>query len=171
MFVPLLHLDAGVPVLSERLVGEVVQQAELWGCSAGGSDGEKTATSPASPAAPEHPGMEMMHRDKKEDEVRLTSLQVTPTTATGAWADCEIKKVVEQRLVLVVGEQVELIQDEQHRAAAAAITWRKEAGFWLQTLTIVFPDPLGPTISTELLSPWTAVRFSSSRRSLNTLYF
>ncbi|KAG7236153.1 hypothetical protein INR49_001263 [Caranx melampygus] len=31
-------------------------------------------------------------------------------------------------------------------------------------LTIVFPAPRGPTISTELLSPWTAVRFSSSRR-------
>lgn len=32
-----------------------------------------------------------------------------------------IKQVVEQRLVLVVGEQVELVQDEQDRAAAAAI--------------------------------------------------
>lgn len=35
----------------------------------------------------------------------------------------DVKQVVEQRLVLVVGKQVELIQDEQHRAAAAAITW------------------------------------------------
>lgn len=35
----------------------------------------------------------------------------------------DVKQVVEQRLVLVVGEQVELIQDEQHWAAAAAITW------------------------------------------------
>lgn len=35
-----------------------------------------------------------------------------------------VKQVVEQRLVLVVGEQVELVQDEQHGAAAGAITWR-----------------------------------------------
>lgn len=34
----------------------------------------------------------------------------------------DIKQVVEQRLVLVVGKQVELIQDKQHRAAAAAIS-------------------------------------------------
>lgn len=34
----------------------------------------------------------------------------------------DIKQVVEQRLVLVVGKQVELIQDEQHGAAAAAIS-------------------------------------------------
>lgn len=33
----------------------------------------------------------------------------------------DVKQVVEQRLVLVVGEQVELIQDEQHGPAAAAI--------------------------------------------------
>lgn len=31
---------------------------------------------------------------------------------------------------------------------------------------MLFPAPLGPTISTELLSPWTAVRFSSSSRCL-----
>lgn len=35
----------------------------------------------------------------------------------------DVKQVVEQRLVLMVGKQVELIQDEQHRAAATAITW------------------------------------------------
>ncbi len=43
----------------------------------------------------------------------------------------DVKQVVEQSLVLMVGEQVELIQDEQHRAAAAAITWcetQKAAG-------------------------------------------
>lgn len=33
----------------------------------------------------------------------------------------DVEQVVEQRLVLVVGEQVELIQDEQHGPAAAAI--------------------------------------------------
>lgn len=33
-------------------------------------------------------------------------------------------------------------------------------------LTMVFPAPLGPTSSTELLSPWTAVRRSSSSRCL-----
>lgn len=37
----------------------------------------------------------------------------------------DVKQVVEQRLVLMVGEQVELVQDEQHRAAAAAIAWRQ----------------------------------------------
>ncbi len=37
----------------------------------------------------------------------------------------DIKQIVEQRLVLVVGEQVKLIQDKQHGAAAAAITWFK----------------------------------------------
>ena len=35
----------------------------------------------------------------------------------------DVKQVVEQRLVLMVGEQVELIQDKQHGATAAAITW------------------------------------------------
>ena len=38
-----------------------------------------------------------------------------------------VKQVVEEGLVLVVGEQVELIQDEEHRAAAAAITWTGSA--------------------------------------------
>lgn len=33
-------------------------------------------------------------------------------------------------------------------------------------LTVLFPVPLGPTISIELLSPCTAVRFSSSSRCL-----
>ena len=32
-----------------------------------------------------------------------------------------VQQVVEQSLVLVVGEQVELVQDEQHRTAAAAV--------------------------------------------------
>lgn len=41
----------------------------------------------------------------------------------------------------------------------------------LHRLTIVFPAPLGPTISTELLSPWMAVRFSSSRRCLKNASF
>lgn len=50
-------------------------------------------------------------------------------------------------------------------------THKPISGFWLQTLTIVFPDPLGPTSSTELLSPWTAVRFSSSRRCLKIQCF
>lgn len=35
----------------------------------------------------------------------------------------DVEQVVEQSLVLVVGEQVKLIQDEQHRATAAAITF------------------------------------------------
>lgn len=34
-----------------------------------------------------------------------------------------IKQVVQQSLVLVVGEQIELVQDEQHRTAAAAIAF------------------------------------------------
>lgn len=34
-----------------------------------------------------------------------------------------VQQVVEQSLVLVVGEQVELVQDEQDRTAAAAIAW------------------------------------------------
>lgn len=34
-----------------------------------------------------------------------------------------IKQVVEQRLVLMVGEQVELVQDKENRTAAAAIAW------------------------------------------------
>ena len=37
----------------------------------------------------------------------------------------DVEQVVEQSLVLVVSEQVELIQDEEHRAAAAAITWTR----------------------------------------------
>ena len=37
-----------------------------------------------------------------------------------------VQQVVEQCLVLVVGEQVELIQDEQHRTAAAAVPWCEE---------------------------------------------
>ena len=32
-----------------------------------------------------------------------------------------VQQVVEQRLVLVVGEQVELVQDEQYWPAAAAV--------------------------------------------------
>lgn len=39
----------------------------------------------------------------------------------------DVKQVVEQRLVLVVGEQVELVQDEENRAAAAAIAWPETA--------------------------------------------
>lgn len=41
-----------------------------------------------------------------------------------------VQQVVEQGLVLVGGEQVELIQDEEHRAAAAAITWMGERVEW-----------------------------------------
>lgn len=33
-------------------------------------------------------------------------------------------------------------------------------------LTVVLPAPRGPTSSTELLSPWTAVRLSRSSRCL-----
>lgn len=39
----------------------------------------------------------------------------------------DVKQVVEQRLVLMVGEQVELVQDEENRAAAAAIAWPETA--------------------------------------------
>lgn len=35
----------------------------------------------------------------------------------------DVQQVVEQSLVLVVGEQVKLVQDEQDRTAAAAIAW------------------------------------------------
>lgn len=44
--------------------------------------------------------------------------------------------------------------------------------FWCtdkqKTHTIVLPAPLGPTMRTELLSPWTAVRLKSSSKCLNT---
>lgn len=41
-----------------------------------------------------------------------------------------------------------------------------------RTRTIVLPDPRGPTMSTELLSPWTAVLLNSSIRCLtHTIHF
>lgn len=40
----------------------------------------------------------------------------------------DVQQVVEQSLVLVLGEQVELVQDEQNRAAAAAIAWQETHG-------------------------------------------
>lgn len=84
----------------------------------------------------------MMPRDKKVSNQTASMISVR----WGGWSEAhqsagdahhsdgglgrlrDVEQVVEQRLVLVVGEQIKLIQDEQHRAAAAAITWRKEAG-------------------------------------------
>lgn len=49
----------------------------------------------------------------------------------------DVEQVVEQRLVLVVGEQVEFIQDEQHGPAAAAIACTETQKPNIQTFSVL----------------------------------
>lgn len=111
-----LHLNAGVPLLSEAVVWETLRQAEL-GCNLVQVPREGHVTQQV---------------DLTVGEPRLDPLlqQLQNVQSAGeANNRCRrlgglghVQQVVEQRLVPVVGEQVELVQDEQQGATAAAVT-------------------------------------------------
>lgn len=64
--------------------------------------------------------------------------------------------------------QAQKTQTSQDSQQVHTLKKKKKKIHFFPRLTIVLPAPLGPTISTELLSPWIAVRLSSSRRCLQT---
>lgn len=138
-----LHLYAGFPVLCELDVGEVVRQAELSPDSVhvlrergAAQQVDLTVGEPRlDPLLQQlqnilHGKMSFI---KSNLSTRFISNCLEGGEAHQSAGDADhsdgslgglgdVKQVVEERLVLVVGEQVKLIQDEQHGAAAAAIT-------------------------------------------------
>lgn len=143
---PFIHLDTGVPVLSKRGIRESVRQAELRSdplqvLSKGQAAQEVDLTMGKPRLYPLLQELQNILKRKRTTETcrlgrwryfSLHSESVNETHQSAGEADHsdgrlgrlgDVKQVVEQSLVLMVGEQVELVQDEQHRATAAAITW------------------------------------------------
>lgn len=77
--------------------------------------------------------------------------------------------VINKMLMVLCLQTISLDLNNDWWHSQVKLMWTRRQpvlNIWKHCSTIVFPAPLGPTMMTELLSPWTAVLLRSSRRCL-----